>query len=144
MSNKRIIWTNPDGAVSVLVPAPGVPDAVWMKDVPADAVNPIAAIVEDLPTDRLFRSAWKVDGRKCVECPVKAKAVAHDLRRALREREFAPHDAAVAKAIPGMAEAAESERANIRLKYEAVQADLDNCSSPDELRAILGPLLAAE
>jgi len=40
----------------------------------------------------------------------KAKAIAHDVRRAKREEEFAPHDAIIMKQIPGV-DAQEAEAA---------------------------------
>ena len=69
----------------------------------------------------------------------KAKAVAHDMRRAKRAEEFAPHDEVIAKRIPGTAEAdAEAARQAIREKYAAIQAEIDTASTPDEIKAALG------
>lgn len=68
----------------------------------------------------------------------KAKAIAHDKRRAKRDAEFAPWDKIVALQIPGdQANAAEAEREKIRLKYAAVQTSIDGAQSVDELKAIL-------
>ena len=56
----------------------------------------------------------------------KAKRIAHELRRAARAAEFAPHDAVIAKRIPGADDAAaEVARAGIRAKYHVVQAAID-------------------
>lgn len=136
MSTKRIVWTNPDGTVSVLVPAPGVPESVWRKDIP-QGVAVVETTAEALPRDRMFRKAWKLEGSSCFECPVKAKAVAHEIRRAKREQEFAPHDEVIAKRVPGAEMQAEAARQQIREKYEGVQQRLDLAQTPDELRAIL-------
>lgn len=69
----------------------------------------------------------------------KAKAVAHDMRRAKRAEEFAPHDEVIAKRIPGTAEAdAEAARQAIREKYAAIQTEIDTASTPDEIKAALG------
>lgn len=87
--------------------------------------------------DKLFRGAFKYADGKCVECPVKSKEIAHGYRRAAREAEFAPHDESIAKMIPGRADEAELARAAIRAKYDAVQVQLDACTTPDELRAVL-------
>jgi len=59
----------------------------------------------------------------------KAKAIAHDMRRAARAAEFAPYDEAIAKQIPGQMEGAEAARQVIRDKYAALQADID--AAPD-------------
>lgn len=136
MTTKRIIWTNPDGTVSVLVPAPGVPEKVWRKDIPQN-VEFVVADVENLPRDRMFRKAWKLEGTSCFECPVKAKEAAHEIRRAKRAEEFAPHDAAIAMRIPGTEAQAEAERQRIRDKYAQVQQRLDSAQTPAELRQVL-------
>jgi hypothetical protein len=68
----------------------------------------------------------------------KAKAIAHDRRRTKREEEFAPHDAVIAKRIPGTAEAdAEAARAVIRAKYAGVQAAIDAATTPSAIKAVL-------
>lgn len=59
----------------------------------------------------------------------KAKAIAHDMRRAARAAEFAPYDEAIAKQIPGQMEGAEAARQVVREKYAALQADID--AAPD-------------
>tara|TARA_R110000868_G_scaffold17677_3_gene77004 strand:- start:615 stop:848 length:234 start_codon:yes stop_codon:yes gene_type:complete len=69
----------------------------------------------------------------------KAKAIAHDMRRAARAAEFAPHDEVIAKRIPGTAEAeAEASRQAIRDKYAAVQTAIDAAATTDEIKAALG------
>lgn len=69
----------------------------------------------------------------------KAKTIAHDMRRAAREEEFAPLDAVIMKQIPGndMAEA-EAARQAIRDKYAAMQADIDLATTPEEIKVALG------
>jgi hypothetical protein len=69
----------------------------------------------------------------------KAKAMAHDMRRAARAEEFKPHDEVIAKRIPGSAEQeAEAARQAIRTKYEGVQVQIDQAATPDEIKAALG------
>lgn len=69
----------------------------------------------------------------------KAKAIAHDRRRAARAEEFKPHDEVIAKQIPGAdAAAAEAARAAIRAKYAAMQTQIDAAATPDEIKAALG------
>jgi hypothetical protein len=70
----------------------------------------------------------------------KAKAIAHDMRRAARAEEFKPHDEVIAKRIPGIAEAeAEAARAAIRAKYAVIQEAIDQAQTPDEIKKILLP-----
>ncbi len=90
----------------------------------------------DLPADRMFRNAWTLDGGACVECPVKSKEVAHNIRRQMREQEFAPHDKIVSLQLPGAVEA-EAERAAIRAKYATMQDDIDAAETVADLRGIL-------
>lgn len=69
----------------------------------------------------------------------KAKAIGHDIRRAKRAEEFAPHDDIIAKQIPG-ADAAEAEaaRAEIRDRYAVMQIDIDAAATPAEIKDALG------
>lgn len=68
----------------------------------------------------------------------KAKAVAHNIRRAARADEFAPHDKVIAAQIPGAdAAAAEAARADIRLKYAVMQTAIEAAASVDDIKAAL-------
>lgn len=69
----------------------------------------------------------------------KAKAIAHDRRRAARAEEFKPHDEVIMKQIPGADNtAAEAARAAIRAKYAAMQNQIEAAATPDEIKAALG------
>ena len=70
----------------------------------------------------------------------KAKAIAHDMRRAARAAEFAPYDEAIAKQIPGQMEGAEAARQVIRDKYAAVQTAIDAASTTEQIKAFLEQL----
>lgn len=68
----------------------------------------------------------------------KAKVIAHDIRRKLREEEFKPLDKAIALQIPGNdVVQLEAERQAIRDKYAAIQDQLDAATTPEELKSIL-------
>jgi hypothetical protein len=68
----------------------------------------------------------------------KARLIAHDRRRAVREQEFAPFDNVIAKQIPGAsAQAAEAERQKIRDKYAVMQTAIDAAQTPDAIKAAL-------
>ena len=68
----------------------------------------------------------------------KAKAIGHDIRRALRAQEFAPHDEIIAERIPGTAEQeAEAARQAIREKYAGVQAQIDASTDVQALTEII-------
>ena len=138
MTNQRIIFQNESGGVSVIIPTGELPiEEVAKKDVPAGVAY---EIVEDdaIPSDRTFRDAW-VMGDCCVEHDIdKCKELAHNMRRAKRAEEFAPHDEVIMKQIPGAdAVAAEAARAAIRTKYEQVQTAIDAATTPDEIKTAL-------
>jgi hypothetical protein len=69
----------------------------------------------------------------------KAKDIAHDIRRAKREEEFAPLDAIIMKQIPGNdATEAEAARQAIRDKYAAMQTAINAAATPEEIKTTLG------
>jgi hypothetical protein len=68
----------------------------------------------------------------------KAKGIAHDMRRATRSSEFAPFD--IKANIPSEAVAAEAARKTIRQKYAAIQIEIDNSQSVDDLKLIVSGL----
>jgi hypothetical protein len=69
----------------------------------------------------------------------KAKAIAHDLRRAARAEEFKPLDEVIGKHIPGWdMTAAEAGRHLIRKKYADMQLQIENASTIDEIKTALG------
>ena len=68
----------------------------------------------------------------------KAKAIAHDVRRATRAAEFAPLDDQIVKQIPGTDVAAvEAQRQTIRDKYAVMQEEMDFSETPDDLKELL-------
>ena len=66
-----------------------------------------------------------------------AKKVAHRKRRNRRYSRFAPYDQVVKTAIPGTTEAAEASRVGIRSTFAAMQTEIDNASTVNELYDIL-------
>lgn len=67
----------------------------------------------------------------------KAKTIAHDIRRAAREKEFKPYDDAIAKQIPGQTESAEAARQVIRDRYATMQIAIDSASTVDAIKAAM-------
>jgi len=68
----------------------------------------------------------------------KAKAIAHDKRRAARAAEFAPLD--IKATIPSEAVAAEAARQAIRDKYAVIQTDIDTAPGVLELTLVVQSL----
>ena len=59
MTTQRIIYSNTDGTVAVIVPTGELPiEEVAAKDVPAGKPYKIVDVA-DIPTDRTFRNAWE-------------------------------------------------------------------------------------
>jgi len=133
----KIIYTNPEGGVSVVHPTGEVP----INELPAKLGLTDYEIVADdvIPTDRTFRNAWVKSGATVTEDLPKAKEIAHTTRREKRAEEFAPHDEVISKQIPGVdADAAEAARATIRTKYADMQTAIDAASTTAEIKTALG------
>ena len=65
MDEKRIVFSNGEGGVSILVPSPNALkkhslEAIAKKDVPEGEAYWIMNTA-DIPTDRTFRDAWELD-----------------------------------------------------------------------------------
>ena len=68
----------------------------------------------------------------------KAKQIAHEKRRAARAEEFKPYDEVIMKQIPGVdAQQAEAARQAIREKYVALQVQIDNATTVDQLKDLV-------
>jgi len=135
MTTSRIIYSNTDGTVAVIIPAESVELA--LKDVPPGVPYEIVT-TDEVPSDRYFRGAW-VMGDCCIEHDLgKCKEIGHDKRRVQRAEAFAPFDEIIAKQIPGAdAVAAEAARQEIRDKYSDVQDAIDAAADPDSIKAAL-------
>lgn len=67
----------------------------------------------------------------------KTKNIAHDVRRQMRDDEFAPFDKIVSLQLAGKEEA-EAQRVMIREKYAVLQANIDKATTLDEIKTLLG------
>ncbi len=133
--NQRIIYSQPDGTVAVVIPTGELPiEQVLAKDVPAGATGEIVDI-SVIPSDRTFRGAWEKSGQSVVPNLAKSKTIAHDKRRAARALEFAPLD--IEATIPAKAQQAEAAREAIRQKYDVMQTAMDAATTVEELKALL-------
>ena len=135
--NKRIVFENGKGGIGVIIPAPDcglTVDQIAKKDMPKGVPFKIVDAA-DIPADRTFRDAWTI-GAKGVETDlVKAKAIAHDMRRAARSEKMAPLDLMVT--IPTEAAGAEAKRENIRKEFAKIQIDIDAADNEETLASIV-------
>jgi hypothetical protein len=138
MTNQRIIYSNPDGSVAVIIPTGELSiEDVAAKDVPEGITY---EIVDDnaIPVDRFFRNAWVANGTAVHIDLDKAKDIGHNMRRVQRAEEFAPFDNIIAKQIPGVDVAeAEAARQSIREKYALIQAAINVAETTDEIKSAL-------
>lgn len=137
----RIVYENENGVASIVIPSPefkGTMEELASKVVP-QGVDYEIVNTSDIPTDRTFRNAWKHDKttapEKIAVDMVKAKDIAHERRRADRDELFKPLD--VQATIPSQATQAETARQAIRDADAQKQIDIDNASTPDELKVIM-------
>jgi hypothetical protein len=134
---QRIIYTDAQGNLCFVIPLEGSIEEVVANDLPA-GVDYVVVDESEIPTDRTFRGAWTRSGNSVTHDLDKCKTIGHDIRRRKREEEFAPHDEVIIKQIPGSAfTSAEASRQAIRDKYAVVQTDIDNATSPEQIKAIL-------
>lgn len=65
----------------------------------------------------------------------KAKAIAHDKRRAARSEEFKPLD--IKATIPSEAAQAEAARQVVREKYAQMQVEIDTAQTVNQIKAVM-------
>lgn len=136
--NERIVFTNPDGSVGVLIPTGEIPvSEVMVKDVPAGATNVRQITTAELPQDRLFRNAWDDSNPENFIGTnlTKAKEIAHEMRRTKRTEQFAPLD--IKATIPAEATAAEAARQVIRDADAQTQTNIDAAADETVLRSVI-------
>ena len=92
----KIIYTNPDGTVSIIIPVGNVNDSI--KDVPSGLSY---EIVEDsaIPIDRAFRNAWKQNGKTIETDMAKAREIHKTNIRNARIPKLAELDIEFQKAL---------------------------------------------
>lgn len=99
-TSKRIIFTNAEGGLSVVVPAPDCPLTMFQL---AEQVVPAGrewslVNADTVPSDREFRNAWRKDGATVrVDLPA-AKEIVRDRVRAEREPLLASLDVSALRA----------------------------------------------
>jgi len=123
--------------VAITTPTGEVPIEQVAQQVAPDGIYAIVT-ADQIPSDRTFRAAWvySPDG---IEIDLnRAKAIGHDLRRANRNAEFAPHDKVISLQIPGVQrDAAEAARAAIRARYVIIESAIDAATTTDEIKEAL-------
>ena len=128
---KRIVYTRPDGELSIIIPTGEVDLArVLMRDLPADAVEWWECEASNIPTDRTFRDAWcRGDGKSIdVDMP-KARTIHMGRIRQVRDAELARLDI---EQLKGNDVAAQKQK----LRDIPQTFDLTVAATPGELKAL--------
>lgn len=158
MTNKRIVWEQPDGTVAMFMPAPNaqspdesIDDFVARVKARIEAANGVTAIVmltRNLPHDgKHFRRAWKFSAPGVVETHMPtAREIHRDKIRAARAAELARLDAEYAKADEAGNQPLKAQIAQQRQVLRDLPQDpaIESAATPDDLKALwptaqLGP-----
>ena len=133
---KRIVYTRPDGGVSVVTPV-GSLQEVYERSIPADATNIHECDHTDIPADRTFRNAWAQGAAKLPEVNMpKARDIHMDRIREKRNAKLAELDLAYIIADenndgPGKAAIAQQKK---KLRDLPATYDLSGHATPDTLK----------
>lgn len=125
---------------------------MYIQDDGQVALSPIRLSVPDIseteimsqtsislvPSDKLFRRAWKILDNELVVDLVIAKDITHEKRRERRDTQFKPFDDIISKQIPGDDSAvAELERVIIRNNDALLQLAIDAVIDETTLRELI-------
>lgn len=143
---RKIVYTRPDGGLSVVVPCIGTHETVTEAEaearayalLPPDAANPRWATDADFPPDRTFRNAWEDDGAAVKVNMPKARDIHRDKLRQLRAPKLAAEDTAFMRALEAndTAEAARIAQRKQALRDITADPRINAAKTPDELAQI--------
>lgn len=147
---KSIVYTRPDGGVSICHPVISLDDPAdfseddalaraLASDIPHDAINPTIIDRSDVPEDRSFRDAWRHDGAAAIGHDIeKCRSIHRDRMRAARGPMLAALDVEYQRAD----ESGDVERKRaISAKKQALRdvtkhPAIDAATSPSDLKAV--------
>ena len=136
--SQGIIFINDDGSVSVFTPAPNNTESMEdliPKIVPKGITDIDIIDLNDIPSDKIFRAAWR-KGTKRVDIDILAAVnVAHGIRRVKRGEEFIPIDGNIPNMLVSVE--VEAQRVIIRDKYAGIQTAFDNVNSVNALKGLM-------
>ena len=147
---KKIIYTRPDGGLSVVTPARNTLGETLTTDeeieqrawdaLPADAINPQFVDPAVIPTDRTYRDAWRHDaGNTVTHDMAKCRAIHRENLRLLRKPKFEKLDAEFMKAleINDTASMAVISAKRQALRDAPQYQGIDVAQTPDDLKAMI-------
>jgi len=144
---RRVIYTRPDGGVSVVIPTQETLDRFPVeadldahlldRSIPADASAVQFIDHTDLPTDRTFRNAWRRDlGAVVVDMPL-ARDIQMAHIRAARDDALAASDTDMIRAQEDgdPANVLKVRRQALRDMPANIQTQIDNAPNPTALKS---------
>lgn len=152
---KAIIWTRPDGGVSVTYPVRNTVGETLVTDDEIEQralrlisrrspANPVFVDVAAIPTDRTFRGAWKQNGSAIEHDMVKCRDLWRDHLRRLRKPKLEALDQAYLRADE-VSDAQEKQRiAGEKQKLRDVTADpaIEAAQTPEQLKRVMPAILS--
>ena len=150
---RKIIFTRPDGGVSVVVPAINtLPDPekiteaeaeqrAWDK-LPTIAINPRFVTDAEIPTDRTFRNAWEDSAGIKVNMP-KARDIHKERLRTMRAPKLAKLDVDYIRADEAGNTALKVKIAGQKraLRDVTVDSRIVAATTPEELKNVIPSVL---
>jgi hypothetical protein len=146
MMNTRIVYTRPDGGLSVCIRNvngrdPKESHDQWLariivKDVPADASDVHILTSDALPQERTFRQAWAIkDGQIAVDMAT-ARDVHRNRLRQVRKPLLAAADVEMTRAFNDPAKQQEIEARRQELRDVTQHPDIEAAQTPADLAAV--------
>lgn len=131
---ERIVFTNSEGGVSIIVPARSLAEA--MKDVPPGASNVQVVDQSDIPTDRYYRNAWikGINGKVVDVDPIQAKELHKEKLRQVRAPLMAQLDVEYQRADEQEDRTAKQTIIAKKQALRDVTAIVDSVDSVEQLR----------
>lgn len=136
--NERIVYRNPDGTVSVVTPAIGVPlDFIRERDIPTGVESHIVDRT-GIPQDRTFRGAWELTANgEIIHNMGKAKEIQKDRWRKTREQLLKQADTeylqALEKGNPAEIKKVVDKKQSLR---DVTKTDLSGVNTIEDLKKI--------
>ena len=140
----KIIFTRPDGGVSVMHPVRNTIGETLTTDaeieqrawdaLPKNAINPVFVDESAIPEDRTFRDSWEHGGNSVIVNINKAKSLTKDRLRNERTPLLLAQDVAFQRALETGASTAEIVKEKQRLRDITKQVDLSK--TLDELKSL--------
>lgn len=157
---KKIIYTRPDGGLSVVHPVINTHTVVngevvplpeniseeqalarALKKLPASARNPQVVDESAIPADRTFRDAWTAGSGAVLHDMDKCRAIHRDYLRKLRKPQLEALDIALMHALETGASIFEITTKKQALRDVTADPAIDAAKTPEELKAVLPAVL---